>query len=454
MLIALAVTLATSVATVGCSQNNADDAFGSKGPERSARTETLANYERFRELMESRDALYSFETTDEASIGEGSLSESFSFSSSGVVDERGEELLGYMKCDFSDEEPFELYKENGALVRVWYDEAEDVTAIMPEGFLDYGPTCITWHETFGAGDLISYSKESGFEEFVFSLSDNSDVDPEWVAYVAEGSATYRFDDSGHLVGDRIELRGNGKIGEKLAPAWRTIQSTYSDFGEAVIPERAVDVTQVAKDCSSESVIKTLREAIGNFPSNVTFITNATITTRNGGEEQVSTRVMGLMIDDIERPHYNLYLEEDGNEEDATDIYVKDGKAITVRHDEIVSVSEADELSDPFGFEGALAALDCAQDVTTYELTTGETHYILILDPDEYFQANPTKDIEEPLSVRLDYYLDEAGLIQLVWVEASGYSREGDPESLVTYDISAVYTEYGTTEVFDLPEDSY
>lgn len=208
----------------------------------------------------------------------------------------------------------------------------------------------------------------------------------------------------------------------------------ADDPEATAPE--ADLTAAQKAVAS---------AIGALPDNLTCVTESEIVVDGQSQATAHVEVLRDGRDAV------LYVETDGNEDDATLTFFQGDENMVFQGNRFVSKGEGGLPEDSPGSEQTLALIDLAGQVYVYDHEEGVTEYVFIVEgsvlpPDMSFEGVGSVDY-----IELHCYLDADGVLAELYTEVSGTAPAAQGGESVVASVTASYCDLGTTEVPVMPE---
>lgn len=403
--------------------------------------------ERLQGLLNALPDSYACNTTERYVIGEGDTVQEGVLNSETVADNTDGAGLVYIKYegDWEEKNGVELYAEGEKTVQVSEGGAIDVSSINPaaggEGWQPVGG----WQEIYWRYDTLVSVEEDG-EDTVFHLRFGGEF-PGAVGLVekpTEIEVSCRFNAMGTLVGETVTAKGAAEVGGQSVPARTAIETTYHNWGNVTVPpmpdDEGVLVTSDVAQASAE-----LRERLEGLPANMTVGTETTVTTAVGGQEETATVYAEALVDRTDGFKAAMYLELNGDEDNATLTIFDGDQSQVIQGDEVVGESQTGVPDDPAGIEKALALLDCAGSIDVYEYDDGAIEYVLNTDPTKV-PSGLFDGMESIGSLIASYYFDGEGVIQGVVMRIKGTPAGGGAGDAIAMETNAFYYDLGTTEV--------
>ncbi|WP_304426439.1 hypothetical protein [uncultured Adlercreutzia sp.] len=448
--VAAALCLAASLCT--CQGGTHEEAQEQNAPAAEEGSVTQADLDRFDELMLSQDETYSIDELDEFVLGEGDNAESGVNSYFMEVDDSGETVRAHAIYGEDDTEVpgIEMYVSGDTIIRVQDDVALDVSVYneesSPEGepILSIGNSWET--ASYALEDLVGVEEENGKTTFSFDFKNGLVDGVGLVEKVQHATVTYTFDAKGTLLESYVEAEGEGTWRGETVPAQTKNRTTYHDWGRVSVPEAPEAEGRVVSD-DRDSVTSDLAERLGSTPSNVTCQVQTTTGLSDSDGAAQSEMYLETLIDGDRAV---VYLEVDGNEEDAMLTFIGDGQAVAVQHGEIISTEEMDTSGDLAGSQKALAMVDCAYSASFYEYDNGSEMYVLEIDGDQAMEVADIDGLSEITDLVAVYVFDPAGDGNLTGYFLTVEGVDAGSGQAITMEIDTFYSEFGTTEVPEMP----
>ena len=150
----------------------------------------------------------------------------------------------------------------------------------------------------------------------------------------------------------------------------------------------------------------------------------------------------------------LYVETDGNEDEAMLTFFQGDENMVFQGDQFVSKGKGGLPEDSTGSEQALTLVGLAGQAYVYDHEEGVTEYVLVVEgsalpPDMSFEGVGSVDY-----VGLHYYLDADGVLVELYTEVSGATPSAQGGEPVVLSADAWYSDLGSTEVPPMPEGYY
>ncbi|MEC4272400.1 hypothetical protein VJ923_04390 [Adlercreutzia sp. R25] len=213
----------------------------------------------------------------------------------------------------------------------------------------------------------------------------------------------------------------------------------ADAPEATAPEAELASTDL------EAAQKVATTAIGALPDNLTCVMETEVVADGQSRATAHVEILRDGRDAV------LYVETDGNEDDAMLTFFQGDENMVFQGGLFVSKGEGGLPEDSTGSEQALALVDLAGQAYAYDHEEGVTEYVFVVEgsvlpPDMNFEGVKSVDY-----IDLHYYLDADGVLVELYTEVNGIApaaQGGDP---VVVSADAWYSDFGTTEVPLMPE---
>ena len=216
----------------------------------------------------------------------------------------------------------------------------------------------------------------------------------------------------------------------------------TDVPEAPEPEAEAEADPAATDLAAAQ--ETAAGAIVALPDNLTCVTETEVVV--DGETRATAHVE-VLRDDRDAV---LYVETDGNEDDAMLTFFQGDENMVSQGDQFVSKGKGGLPENSTGSEQALTLVGLAGQAYVYDHEGGVTEYVLVVEgnappPDVSFEGVGSVDY-----VGLHCYLDADGAPTELYTEVSATpSAEGGEPVVLSAD--AWYSDLGATEVPPMPE---
>lgn len=187
------------------------------------------------------------------------------------------------------------------------------------------------------------------------------------------------------------------------------------------------------------------EAIAALPDNLTCVTETEVAVDGQSKATAHVEVLRDGRDAV------LYVETDGNEDDAMLTFFQGDENMVFQGNRFVSKGEGGLPEDSAGSERALALIDLAEEAYVYDHEEGITEYVLVVEgsalpPDVRFDGVGSVDY-----VGLHCYLDADGVLTELYTEVSGATPSAEGGEPVVLSADAWYSDLGVTEVPPMPE---
>ena len=219
----------------------------------------------------------------------------------------------------------------------------------------------------------------------------------------------------------------------------------TDVPEASEPEAGAEAGADPAATDLAAAQEKAAGAIAALPDNLTCVTETEVVV--DGETQATAHVEVLR----DGRDAVLYVETDGNEDEAMLTFFQGDENMVFQGDQFVSKGKGGLPEDSTGSEQALTLVGLAGQAYVYDHEEGVTEYVLVVEgsalpPDMSFEGVGSVDY-----VGLHYYLDADGALTELYTEVSGATPSAEGGEPVVLSADAWYSDLGATEVPPMPE---
>lgn len=219
----------------------------------------------------------------------------------------------------------------------------------------------------------------------------------------------------------------------------------TDVPEASEPEAGAEAGADPAATDLAAAQEKAAGAIAALPDNLTCVTETEVVV--DGETQATAHVEVLR----DGRDAVLYVETDGNEDEAMLTFFQGDENMVFQGDQFVSKGKGGLPEDSTGSEQALTLVGLAGQAYVYDHEEGVTEYVLVVEgsalpPDMSFEGVGSVDY-----VGLHYYLDADGVLVELYTEVSGATPSAQGGEPVVLSADAWYSDLGSTEVPPMPE---
>lgn len=187
------------------------------------------------------------------------------------------------------------------------------------------------------------------------------------------------------------------------------------------------------------------EAIAALPDNLTCVTETEVVVDGQSRATAHVEVLRDGRDAV------LYVEADGNEDDAMLTFFQGDENMVFQGDRFVSKGEGGLPEDAAGGEQALALIDLAEEAYIYDHEEGVTEYVLVVEGSALPPGMSFEGVGSVDYVGLHCYLDADGVLTELYTEVSGATPSAEGGEPVVLSADAWYSDLGATEVPPMPE---
>ncbi|MEC4295228.1 hypothetical protein VJ920_07885 [Adlercreutzia sp. R22] len=443
---ALAAVLALGL----CACKGGSDQNGAPAEAPAASSEDkAAQFADFQELMSSQADNYTYDYRETYTLDNGSWTEESVSSLTVACDDAGDvsyqhvtylpedSVLAGLEQYFVGEKVIEVNGEIVTDVSIEYadDLVEmDMAEFCPAGKVEYSAETLS--DVAQSDDGVTYS-------FAFAGPEQVPDDMGMVSDVESAQVSVRFNGEGVLVQQTFDASGTANGIDEAFSVTTSGTIDFSKWGETDVPE-APEPSSVMTSTDLAATQKAAAESVAALPDNLTCVTESEVVVNGESQALVHAEVLRNGRDAV------LYVETDGNEDEALLTFFQGDENMVFQGDQFVSKGEGGLPEDSTGTEQALALIDYADTGYTYD-GYGLTEYAFIVDGSALPADMSFDGVESVDSITLEYWVNPDGSLYEVYMAVNGVTPDAQGGEPVVMSVTASYSDLGTTEVPSMPE---
>lgn len=404
----------------------------------------------FWELMESQPDSFAYDYRETYTFERGLWIEEGVSSYTAACDDEGDVDLQHITYAAEDSylAGMEHFFIGDKVIEVNGDSATDVT-LEYEGdlvSLDKTALCLAGAVELSAETLSGLICADGGVTYHFAIA-GPDQAPDGIGMVSDvesAQVSVHFNGVGELEWQTFEASGMTDDGSG-EPFDATTSGTidFGKWGETNVPE-APEPTAVLTSMDLASAQKAASASIAALSDNLTCVTESEVIVDGEAQATVHMELLRNGRDAL------LYVETDGNEDEAVSTFFQGDESMVFQGDQFVSRGNGGLPEDSIGAERALALVDLAAQAFVFDHGEGLTEYVLVVEGDDLPADMSFDGVGSVDYIGLHYWVNAEGSLEELYSEVIGTTPNAQGADPVVVSADAWYSDLGTTEIPPLP----